>query len=133
MKSKWHSQITLNWKILKCTRSKPLDELTQIVGDPELLELRLGVRVGGRGIGDGERGELSGNDVRKGEGEGFDVDLIGLFERRGFDQIGLFGGLSSELLGFLGRLGDQVGDGDRVSEGLGFLCRFFCETLGSLP
>jgi hypothetical protein len=135
-KSKWHSHITVDWKVLECSRSKSLNEFSQIVGDSKLAELRGGVGSGGGGggIGEGERGELRGDDdIGEGEGEGLDLDLVRLLERRGFDLIGLLGGLGGQLLRFLGSFRDQVRNGDGVREGLGSLGRFFCKALRPLP
>jgi hypothetical protein len=51
------------------------------------------------GIGNGElRGE---DDTEEGEGEGLDLDLVSLLERRGFELIGILGGLGSHILRFL--------------------------------
>lgn len=124
----------MDWKVLECSRSKSLNEVSQIVGDSEIAELRGGVGSGDGGVGEGERGELRGDaDIWEGEGEGLDLDLVSLLERRGFDLIGLLGGLGGQLLRFLGGFRDQVGNVDGVREGLGSLRRFFCEALRSLP
>lgn len=85
--------------------SESLDEVSEIVGDSELLEFRRGRRLngGGRGgIDDRERGELRGDDLRDGEG----LDLIGLLKRRRFDLVGFFRRLGRELSGSLGGFGD---------------------------
>lgn len=92
--------------MLEGIRRQPLDEVSQIVGDAELLELlRRRLSGGGGGSGGGgvdDVGEVRRNDLGDGEG----LDLIGLLEGGCFDLVGFLGGLGGELAGAFGGLGD---------------------------
>jgi hypothetical protein len=83
VESVWLNWITFDWKILECSWSETLDEVSQIVGHTENPEFRRGIGDG-VGIGGGE-GELRRDNVR--EGERFDLLNLNLIESSRFDLI----------------------------------------------
>lgn len=128
--------VTLERKALESGGGESLDEVGEIVGDPELKEVRLRDlrRRGGRECGgEGELRELRRNGDDVGGRRDGGLDLVGLLERGGLEKIGLLGGLGGQFTGSLGGLGDKVGDLDGVPQTLRFLRCFLGETLGSLP